>query len=73
MADGFEQIIAHLRDGGYRTRDEWLQIDPRWEAVDWDRRLGVTVLGAESTETSSAGMRKVRGCCSPLRSATLGL
>lgn len=40
VADGFEQIIAHLRDGGYRTRNEWLQIDPRWEALDWDRRLG---------------------------------
>lgn len=40
VADAFDQVINHLRSGKYRAaRDEWLQIDPRWESLDWDRRL----------------------------------
>jgi hypothetical protein len=35
----FDGVIAHLNGGGYRTRDEWLQIDPRWAHLDWERRL----------------------------------
>lgn len=42
VAEGFEQVIAHLRKGEYRTCDEWLQIDPRWQALDWDRHLDAT-------------------------------
>lgn len=29
-------LAAHLREGSYRTREEWLQIDPRWEHLDWN-------------------------------------
>jgi RimJ/RimL family protein N-acetyltransferase len=32
-------ITEHLLEGRYRERDEWLQIDPRWTNLDWDRRL----------------------------------
>jgi RimJ/RimL family protein N-acetyltransferase len=32
-------IVEHVRAGRYRERDEWLQIDPRWTHLDWDKRL----------------------------------
>lgn len=35
----FDLVVAHLRDGAYRSRDEWLQIDPRWQHLEWDRAL----------------------------------
>lgn len=35
----FEPLIAHLNQGAYRERDEWLQVDPRWAHLDWDGRL----------------------------------
>jgi RimJ/RimL family protein N-acetyltransferase len=35
----FEALIAHLKDGAYRQRDEWLQVDPRWGHLDWDGQL----------------------------------
>lgn len=35
----FAALIDHLNAGAYRDRDEWLQIDPRWGHLDWDRRL----------------------------------
>lgn len=34
-----EPLSSHLREGAYRVRDEWLQIDPRWEQLDWDALL----------------------------------
>lgn len=34
-------VLHHLQAGAYRTdRDEWLQIDPRWQHLDWDQQLG---------------------------------
>lgn len=39
VAEAFDEIVNHLRQGKYRTRDEWLQIDPRWQALGWDQRL----------------------------------
>lgn len=39
VAGAFEALLAHLRAGAYRTRDEWLQIDPAWGDLDWDRML----------------------------------
>ncbi len=36
----FSVLGAHLRAGTYRGRDEWLQIDPRWDHLDWDKALG---------------------------------
>jgi RimJ/RimL family protein N-acetyltransferase len=35
----FHEIIAHLREGRYRIRDEWLQIDPRWASLPWEEKL----------------------------------
>ncbi|GAA0540003.1 RimJ/RimL family protein N-acetyltransferase [Rhizomicrobium palustre] len=35
----FEVVTAHLRDGHYRQRDEWLQIDPRFDHLPWDDAL----------------------------------
>ncbi|UNB49898.1 GNAT family N-acetyltransferase [Mycolicibacterium sp. YH-1] len=35
----FDELIAHLRNGQYRTRDEWLQVDPRWAALPWEREF----------------------------------
>ena len=35
----FTALIAHLRDGAYRVKDEWLQVDPRWSHLDWDGQL----------------------------------
>lgn len=29
----------HLREGRYRQADEWLQIDPVWNGIDWDGLL----------------------------------
>lgn len=37
----FPALVGHLREGAYRARDEWLQIDPRWTHLDWDGALGV--------------------------------
>jgi RimJ/RimL family protein N-acetyltransferase len=36
----FPELSAHLRQGSYRTRDEWLQINPRWNHLDWDEAFG---------------------------------
>lgn len=33
-------FTEHLLHGSYRCQDEWLQIDPRWSHLDWERRLG---------------------------------
>jgi RimJ/RimL family protein N-acetyltransferase len=42
--DGLDQALVplteHLARGTYRTKDEWLQIDPRGSHLDWERRLG---------------------------------
>lgn len=38
---GLSALIPHLQAGTYRSRDEWLQIDPRWLHLDWDNLLGV--------------------------------
>lgn len=35
----FEAIADHLRTGAYRDKPEWLQIDPRFGHLDWDRAL----------------------------------
>ncbi|WP_341579536.1 GNAT family N-acetyltransferase [Microbacterium schleiferi] len=35
----FDRIISHLQEGQYRSRDEWLQIDPRWADLPWEREL----------------------------------
>ncbi len=35
----FEELVAHLRAGRYRRRDEWLQIDPRWAHLPWEQAL----------------------------------
>lgn len=36
----FTELTEHLRAGAYRSRDEWLQIDPNWNHLDWDAALG---------------------------------
>jgi ribosomal protein S18 acetylase RimI-like enzyme len=35
----FPALIDHLKDGAYRVKDEWLQVDPRWAHLDWDGQL----------------------------------
>jgi RimJ/RimL family protein N-acetyltransferase len=35
----FDEVVAHLDDGSYRPKDEWLQIDPRWQHLDWEGAL----------------------------------
>lgn len=35
----FDEIVDWLARGRYRTRPEWLQIDPRWAHLPWRRRL----------------------------------
>ncbi len=45
----FPALADHLREGAYRTRDEWLQIDPRWTHLEWDRALGVGDSGQRFT------------------------
>jgi len=35
----FDALIDHLNTGAYRVRDEWLQVDPAWEQLDWDGKL----------------------------------
>lgn len=36
----FAEFGTHLREGSYRVRDEWLQIDARWNHLDWDGAFG---------------------------------
>ncbi len=33
----FPALLEHLKAGAYRDKDEWLQVDPRWQHLDWDR------------------------------------
>lgn len=33
----FPALLDHLRGGAYRSKDEWLQIDPRWDHLDWEK------------------------------------
>jgi RimJ/RimL family protein N-acetyltransferase len=35
----FPALIEHLNTGGYRSPAEWLQVDPRWDHLDWGGRL----------------------------------
>lgn len=37
--DVMDSLATHLREGTYRDRVEWLQVDPRWEHLDWDALL----------------------------------
>lgn len=39
LGDVIEPLASHLREGAYRDRVEWLQVDPRWEHLDWDTLL----------------------------------
>jgi len=39
IGESFPAIVAHLCDGAYRRKDEYLQIDPRWGHLDWDKAL----------------------------------
>jgi GNAT superfamily N-acetyltransferase len=39
----FPALIEHLNAGTYRDKDEWLQIDPRWDHLDWAGRLRAEV------------------------------
>lgn len=39
LGDVADSLAEHLRCGACRTRDEWLQIDPRWSDLPWDRLL----------------------------------
>lgn len=32
-------VVAHLRSGARAGRAQWLQVDPRWDHVDWDAAL----------------------------------
>lgn len=41
VGESFPAIVAHLRGGAYRRKDEYLQIDPRWGHLDWDKALDV--------------------------------
>ena len=49
--DALDEVIdplaSHLREGQYRIKDEWLQIDPRWYTLDWDSLLGAIPAEAE--------------------------
>lgn len=58
VADAFEDVVSHLRDGRYRRAVEWLQIDPRWQGLDWDGRLGA-VEGPASAEASCVRYTRV--------------
>ncbi len=33
----FPALLEHLKGGAYRDKDEWLQVDPRWQHLDWDQ------------------------------------
>lgn len=50
---GLDRLLPHLHAGTYRTRDEWLQIDPRWQHLDWDGLLGVREGAAERYHRSN--------------------
>ncbi|KQY44564.1 GNAT family N-acetyltransferase [Cellulomonas sp. Root137] len=39
--DAFEELVSRLVEGTYWTRDEWLQVDPRWAHLPWRERLGI--------------------------------
>jgi len=41
LGAAFPAFAAHLREGAYRKKDEWLQIDPRWDHLGWEQALGV--------------------------------
>lgn len=41
LGAAFPAFAAHLREGTYRNKDEWLQIDPHWDHLGWDQALGV--------------------------------
>jgi len=53
-------ITEHLRAGFYRTQDEWLQIDPRWEHLDWDTLLDATPGDGAQESASSKAQRYSR-------------
>lgn len=48
VAGAFDEVVAHLRTG--RRGPEWLQVDPRWAALDWDGALGAVADGAQEAE-----------------------
>ncbi|SDL38157.1 GNAT acetyltransferase [Microbacterium azadirachtae] len=51
----FDEIVAHLQAGRYRDRDEWLQIDPRWAGLPWERELTASPLRASVHERINFG------------------
>lgn len=56
--EAFDAVVAHLRAGAYRGRAEWLQVDPRWDTLPWDRALGA--VPAEGADESAPCTRYAR-------------
>lgn len=49
-----DDVVRHLRDRAARGVGEWLQIDPRWDGLDWDRMLDAVPL-AQYTAAEGGG------------------
>lgn len=51
-------VVHRIRDRAARGQGEWLQIDPRWHALDWDAMLGAVPL--EAAAAGAAAVRRTR-------------
>lgn len=60
LASALEPLLQHLRAGGYRTGEEWLQVDPRWDRLGWDELLGAIPADAPGADDASKVQRHWR-------------
>jgi GNAT superfamily N-acetyltransferase len=56
----FDAVVAHLRERAATGRHEWLQVEPRWHALDWDGALGAVPLAQADAHPTASAVRHVR-------------
>ncbi|MCR6649233.1 MAG: GNAT family N-acetyltransferase [Cellulomonas sp.] len=56
--EALDLVVAYLRERADEGQGEWLQVDPRWDAIDWDDTLDAVPF--EDHDQLAGGERVVR-------------
>lgn len=60
VGDAFGRIVARVHALRERGADQWIQVEPRWQHLDWDRALEAVPLDAVEQGSSCVTVRHVR-------------
>jgi RimJ/RimL family protein N-acetyltransferase len=53
VAEVSGDVVAHLRHRAAAGAEEWLQVDPRWSATDWDGALAAVPVGSPGADAAA--------------------